>query len=329
MRSEISEQPESFDKKPRRGIMSKAKGLFSKGKKKLWGRSKSSKSKDNEERALPADDIGEPREAVIPSSEEQPSTVTPLEESNPDDPESQSTKEKPKGFMSKAKGMFSWKAKSKGDSSTDIERTIPSSESKKPSSDAADNKKYLSKAKGMLSKVKKKTEVAVGLRDEAESPCFACCPKMTYKQRLYGFGISYGLGMVCSVLGIFILWFTMFQAVTTFAIFYTLGNLLALSSGIFLTGIKRQFKLIMSHGRWICILVYLGLMGFTIWYTVIRPNEYVNPKTKQKKEDNPSMIIILLLVIGQFLAGFWYMLSYIPYGRALAKKCLGKATDMD
>merc|ERR1711964_208132 len=188
-----------------------------------------------------------------------------------------------------------------------------------PGPDTVDKKSkgYLSTAKGMLSKAKKKTEVAVGLRDEEESPCFACCPKMTYKQRLYGFSISYGLGMVCSVLGIVILWLSVFTAVTTFAILYTLGNLLSLGSGIFLTGIKRQLKLILSHGRWICVLIYLGLMGFTIWYTLFR------------EKGNPSILVILLLVVGQFLAGFWYMLSYIPYGRALAKKCIGKAAEMD
>ena len=42
-------------------------------------------------------------------------------------------------------------------------------------------------------------------------------------------------------------------------------------------------------------------------------------------QDTPSKrLIIMSLIILQFCAYIWYSLSYIPFGRALAKKCCKK-----
>merc|ERR1711964_122117 len=173
---------------------------------------------------------------------------------------------------------------------------------------------------GVLSKGKKKAEKAAGFNND-EDDLASCFPKMSYSTRLKGFGASFGLGIVLNLVAMFWLWFL---AIQFFAIFYSLGNIFILGSGVFLTGLKRQFKMIMAYGRWICLLVYVGIMGFTIWYVLIRP---YTDKVTEEKEDTPNIFIVLLLIVAQFLAGIWYMLSFIPYGRGLAKKCLGKAVD--
>merc|ERR1711964_393310 len=183
------------------------------------------------------------------------------------------------------------------------------------------------KAKGVLAKGKKKAEKAAGFNDD-EDDLASCFPKMSYSTRLKGFGVSFGLGVALNLLAMFWLWFTMFTGITTYAIFYSLGNICILGSGVFLTGLKRQFKMIMSYGRWICLLIYLGIMVFTIWYIMIREYPNIDSEDSQCDEtESPSILIIIVLIIAQFLAGIWYMLSFIPYGRALAKKCLGKAVD--
>merc|ERR1711964_201919 len=175
----------------------------------------------------------------------------------------------------------------------------------KPKSSSGKKKGLLAKAKGALSKGKKKAEKVAGFNDD-EDDLAACFPKMSYSTRIKGFGYSFGLGVALNLLAMFWLWFTMFTGITTYAIFYSLGNICILGSGVFLTGLKRQFKMIMSYGRWICLLIYLGIMVFTIWYIMIRDYPYINEDSDVK--ETPSILIIILLIIliiGQFLAGFW------------------------
>merc|ERR1712098_40344 len=132
------------------------------------------------------------------------------------------------------------------------------------------------------------------------------------------------------------LWITISAASPDFVVFgllYTLGNICMLGSGVFLTGLKNQWRLIRSYGRWACLLIYVGIMGFTIWYIFADYTEYDDdgkPAVDEYDElltGSPNIFVVISLVIAQFLAGLWYMLSYVPYGRALAKKCMGKAVD--
>lgn len=333
------EEPgDKFDKKPgKKGFMSKAKGMFKKGK--FWGRSKSNKEKVPDERDEPVQDdvswlvqddvaITARPDLVITIPEEPPATVT-SDQTAPE--ESEPTKKK--SFVSKAKGMFKWKSKKESETDPESGKAIPDGKSSKS---AKKGKGYLSKAKGMFSKAKKKGESAVGLRkkeEEEEEGCkIGCMSNLSWKNRIWGFGISYGLGMLCQAMGmVFILTPPPLFSVMLFAVFYTIGNILALGSGLFLTGIRRQWQLIKAYGRWICILVYVGLMGFTLYYIFrdwTKPGLIeVTETSRSEAKGSPNIIIVILLVIGQFLASFWYMLSYIPFGRALVKKCLGKAVD--
>merc|ERR1711964_289437 len=163
-------------------------------------------------------------------------------------------------------------------------------------------------------------------RKQDEEDLASCFPSMSYTTRLKSFGITFGLGVVLSLIGLFWFWTTMFlplPSVKAFAIFYSLGNLCMLASGFFLVGLKRQIRLIMAYGRWVCLLIYVGIMGFTLWYILFNTREVEDSNDSNEMKDIPdvSIWIVIPLLILQFLAGIWYMLSYIPYGRALAKKC--------
>jgi len=253
---------------------------------------------------------------VTPDKPEEPDQHEPNKSS-----QDESEPKKKKGLISKAKG---WWNKKKSESDSEGNRKKSSSGKKK--------KGYLERAKGALSKGKKKAQKAAGFeKDEDDLDLGACFPSMSYKTRLKGFGIAFGLGVILNILAAFIFWMSAGLQMALFAIFYSLGNICILGSGVFLTGIKRQFKMIMSYGRYICLAIYLGIMIFTLWYILFRTkpdtdsdsNELLDPETGEPLTVpvRPNFLIIICLVVAQFLAGLWYMLSFIPYGRALAKKC--------
>ncbi len=63
------------------------------------------------------------------------------------------------------------------------------------------------------------------------------CPSMSYTQRLYGFAICLGVGVLIALLSCIFIFTLNFVA---FGVMYTLGNLCSLSSSLFLLGPLRQ-----------------------------------------------------------------------------------------
>jgi len=92
-----------------------------------------------------------------------------------------------------------------------------------------------------------------------------------------------------------------------FAILYTLGNILALSSTFFLWGPKSQLKSMFKPIR----------AGATVIYLVTLILTFVLAFTTK------SGILVMLSLAVQFCAMVWYAASYIPYGRTLIKKTIG------
>ena len=100
----------------------------------------------------------------------------------------------------------------------------------------------------------------------------------------------------------------------------TFGNLVALASTGFLVGPKTQLKRMASPTRWGAALVYVCAMASTLICALILPRVTHLPMGLL------SIFIIVCLVI-QFLAMFWYALSYIPYGRRMFKACCVSALE--
>ena len=94
-----------------------------------------------------------------------------------------------------------------------------------------------------------------------------------------------------------------------FGILYTAGTICSLASSMFLWGPKIQCKKMFDPTRRIVTVIFLsciiGVVCLIIWY--------------------PKWQIIMLLVIIQYCAYFWYTLSFIPFGRTIFCKCFKKA----
>lgn len=131
------------------------------------------------------------------------------------------------------------------------------------------------------------------------------CPTLTYKQRLYGFGI-------CFVLG----WFLSFLSLITladikdnpqrFAFTYTFGSIIALASTCFLWGPMKQVKKMFAPIRIGATLLYLISMALTLYLAF----------------SGASTLAVLGSIFLQFLAMIWYCLSWIPYARRVVTSCV-------
>ncbi|XP_047497429.1 vesicle transport protein SFT2A-like isoform X2 [Penaeus chinensis] len=133
---------------------------------------------------------------------------------------------------------------------------------------------------------------------------------LSWSTRVKGFAICFILGFLFSLLGSAL--FFLPKGTVLFAIFYTLGNVMALSSTCFLMGPVNQCKKMFAKTRIIAtIIMFVALIMTLIAAFVVH-----------KKG------LALLMVLIQFLAMTWYSLSYIPYARDAAKKCFASCVDV-
>lgn len=157
---------------------------------------------------------------------------------------------------------------------------------------------------------------AVGLTPQEQSfrtvVADGVCPSLTFQQRLYGFAICFVLGCVVSLSSMMSYHQLLHGNPTPFAIKYSVGNALALGSSAFLVGPKRQLRNMSHPTRWVCALVYVGAIVGTVVFALVPPH---------------SLPIVTACIVVQFLAMFWYCLSYIPYGRRMLMACCRSMAD--
>jgi len=132
------------------------------------------------------------------------------------------------------------------------------------------------------------------------------CPNMSFKDRVRGCIGCMCIGMGLSLLGFFAWWG---GHIGTFAIIYTLGNLVSLCSTGFLIGPKRQLKQMFQAKRIQATLVYIFMMFATVICAFAG-----GPK-----------FLVLIFIFMQWCALVWYIASYIPYGRKMLSKMMSKA----
>ncbi|XP_055722386.1 vesicle transport protein SFT2A-like [Salvelinus fontinalis] len=120
---------------------------------------------------------------------------------------------------------------------------------------------------------------------------------LSYSTRLKWFVICFVSGILCSILGTALLFLP--NGTKRFAVFYTLGNLAALSSTCFLMGPLKQLERMFEPTRLIATCVVLLCLVLTLcavfWW--------------RKKG------LAIIFCILQFLAMTWYSISYIPFAR--------------
>ena len=142
-------------------------------------------------------------------------------------------------------------------------------------------------------------------RQELEDACCdTVCPKLTYRQRLYGYGSCFGGAFLLSIGS----WMRLVDLVhgnpTPFVVFFTLGNLLAIVGSLFLSGPKAQCKKMFDKTRVVATLMYFLSIVATVFCCYF---EHIPDKSR--------VGIIVLCVIVQWTAMLWYTISFIPFAR--------------
>ena len=156
--------------------------------------------------------------------------------------------------------------------------------------------------------------LGLGPPTRREMAAEAMCPDLTFRQRLYGFGICFALGCLVSLGSMMYFHRLLAGQPTPFAVNYTVGNLVALSSTFFLVGPARQLKRMSSATRCGAAFVYVSSMAATLVCALVLPRV-----TKLPSSAIAGLVVACIVV--QFCAMFWYALSYVPYGRRMFRAC--------
>ncbi|XP_037319594.1 vesicle transport protein SFT2B-like [Pungitius pungitius] len=128
---------------------------------------------------------------------------------------------------------------------------------------------------------------------------------LAWGTRMKGFVVCFVLGIVSSILGSCLLWVPR-VGLAVFAVLYSVGNLSALASTMFLIGPCRQLKTMFAKERALATVI----MGVCLVLTLCAAFWWKNNG------------LALLFCVLQFLAFAWYGLSYIPFARdGVVKLC--------
>ncbi|XP_023252199.1 vesicle transport protein SFT2B-like [Seriola lalandi dorsalis] len=121
---------------------------------------------------------------------------------------------------------------------------------------------------------------------------------LAWGTRMKGFVVCFILGVLCSVLGTCMLWIPGF-GLAVFAVLYSVGNICALASTMFLVGPCRQLRTMCAKERALATAIMLVCLVLTLCAAFWWKNNG----------------LALLFCVLQFLAFTWYGLSYIPFAR--------------
>lgn len=132
------------------------------------------------------------------------------------------------------------------------------------------------------------------------------CPDLDLKTRFLGFVISFIVGIFMMISSISQLFTLALGGQRWFALWYTCGNLVCLSSTFFLMGPKKQCENMMKPQRKLTSLMLFLSMGTCLVMAF----------------SGISKLIVMVGIIFQFITLVWYVLSYIPGGQSLCSKCV-------
>jgi hypothetical protein len=126
---------------------------------------------------------------------------------------------------------------------------------------------------------------------------------MSWTMRLQGFVLFTALGAFSSMMG----WLALSTGyMWKYSVLTTLGQVMSICSTVLLMGPKKQLESMFDITRRDATFVYLASMVMTL---------FVAFATR-------SAVLCALCGIVEYSALIWYSLSYIPYGREMAKSCL-------
>ena len=136
-------------------------------------------------------------------------------------------------------------------------------------------------------------------------------PSLSLKERLIGFGICFGLGMLFQCMSMGSIVGVLIGRPNKFAFLYTCGNIISIFGTFFLVGPKRQLNNMTNPYRRKASIIFISSIVLTFLSLYVLH----------------SKILTVIFVIIQFGAYVYYIMSYIPYGQeclnALTSRCLG------
>lgn len=129
------------------------------------------------------------------------------------------------------------------------------------------------------------------------------CGEMSYKTRVIGWLACSITGWLISIIVSFVFVFSAFD-VTAFALLYSLGQILNIAGSCFLSTPSGHLKDMGKKHRIIPSIVYIVSIIATIVIAVA----------------TGLKALVLLFLIIQVFAYYWYTISFIPFGQKIAKK---------
>lgn len=135
------------------------------------------------------------------------------------------------------------------------------------------------------------------ITDTEDSHNFGKCLFLTYKQRLWSFGITSLIGTLLMIAGITML-FVMDSL--SFSITYAIGNICMILATFFLFGPKKQYKN-MSSSFCLAISVIIYFLMFILVFVLAYIFVF-----------GIDVVLCTVYLIIQLAAYFWYTISSIP-----------------
>jgi hypothetical protein len=124
--------------------------------------------------------------------------------------------------------------------------------------------------------------------EQFEEEVCKCCPTLSYKQRLAGCVVCVAIGMVLEFGSIVRLLEALGGDPSPFAIFYTIGNVIALCGTFFLNGPASQLKKMCDKTRRVTCFVFLLAMALTLfcafaeWVRALARSLLVRPRVRRR-----------------------------------------------
>ena len=135
-----------------------------------------------------------------------------------------------------------------------------------------------------------------------------CFPTCDWETRVMGFLSCFAIGLALSLSSLFSFPLILVGDPGPFAWKYSIGNLVSLASSVFLVGLRTQCELMASPVRIGASAAYVLSIAVTIIAALMLEN---------------ALITIIAMLI-QFCALAWYCESFIPFGRSMIRKCVGR-----
>jgi len=123
---------------------------------------------------------------------------------------------------------------------------------------------------------------------------------MSRTNRMYGFGITLGIGVLFIVIAMAFLP-SILVAARAFGLFYTVGNCCLIASTFFLVGPMKQLGMMFEKDRLIPSVCFLSSLFLTLFAALVLK----------------SALLVLILLVVQVISLAYYILSYIPFGQKI------------